>query len=74
MGWKKGQGLGREGSGTTVPVEAAIKTDMGGLRSDEEKYGMAPALMSADGPELQNSMFSVNAGSMLSAAKASMDS
>lgn len=74
MGWKKGQGLGREGSGKVLPVEASIKTDMGGLRSDEEKYGVAPALMSADGPELSNNSFSVNASSMLNAAKASMDS
>ncbi|KAL1525046.1 hypothetical protein AB1Y20_019919 [Prymnesium parvum] len=74
MGWKKGQGLGREGSGTTAPVEASIKTDMGGLRSEEEQYGVAPALMSADGPELTNGNFSINASSMLSAAKSSMDS
>ena len=37
MGWKKGQGLGREGQGREVPVEAHIKTDMGGLRVDGEE-------------------------------------
>lgn len=58
MGWKKGQGLGRESSGKVDPVEASIKTDMGGLRSEEENYGVAPALMSADGPELADSSFS----------------
>lgn len=74
MGWKKGQGLGREGTGTTVPVEAAIKVDQGGLKSDEERYGASVTPFSADGPSLQNTNFTVDANSMLGAAKSSMDS
>ena len=37
MGWKPGHGLGRSGSGITLPIEASIKTDMGGLRVEGEE-------------------------------------
>ena len=70
MGWKKGQGLGRNGSGTVLPVAAPIKSDMGGLASKDERYGVAPKLMSANGPELEDANFQVGTSSMLAAAKA----
>lgn len=72
MGWKKGQGLGRANTGTTEPVAAKIKTNQGGLATREEKYGGAVAEFDADGPVLREN-FSVGAGNMLAAAKASMD-
>ena len=75
MGWKKGQGLGRDGSGTILPVAAPVKSDMGGLASKEEKCGLAPKLMPHDGPELQDANFQVDTSSMLAAVQAaSMDS
>ena len=43
MGWRKGQGLGRSAQGTTLPVEAAIKSDMGGLRVEGAWRGVAVA-------------------------------
>jgi len=73
MGWKKGEGLGRSKNGATLPVAAAVKSDMGGLAAREERGGVAVALMDADGPSLNNSSFSVGAASMLAAAR-SMDS
>ena len=82
MGWKKGEGLGREKKGTMLPVEAAIKTDMGGLRAEGgEAYSGHVRIMSADGPELGNGSFSTGASSMLASLQkaqqstaASMDS
>lgn len=56
MGWKKGQGLGREGTGQVLPVEAFVKGDMGGLRVDgEETVRGKVHEFSADGPELSES-------------------
>ena len=58
MGWKKGEGLGRTRSGTTKPVEAIIKGDMGGLAVEgEEAYGGAVREMTADGPGLSTAAF-----------------
>mmetsp|Transcript_21731 Transcript_21731/g.65950 ORF Transcript_21731/g.65950 Transcript_21731/m.65950 type:complete len:520 (-) Transcript_21731:345-1904(-) len=74
MGWKKGEGLGRSKTGTTLPVAAMVKTDMGGLASSEEKYRAPVRVMDADGPQLSDN-FSVGASGMLAQAKAaSMDS
>ena len=36
------EGLGREGAGKVLPVEAAIKTDMGGLRQPPYKRNATP--------------------------------
>ncbi|KIH57957.1 g-patch domain protein [Ancylostoma duodenale] len=37
MGWKEGEGLGREGQGRQQPVETAIRKDRQGLGTTEEK-------------------------------------
>jgi len=78
MGWKAGQGLGRSGTGTTMPVEASIKSDMGGLRVDgEERWTGGAALeMSAEGPSLSDTGWSTSMRAMMgvSATAASMDS
>jgi len=77
MGWKKGQGLGRSNDGVMLPVEAAIKTDMGGLRAESggasETYGGAVASFGADGPGLVNESMSTGASSMMASLKATMD-
>jgi len=77
MGWKKGQGLGRSNDGVMLPVEAAIKTDMGGLRAESgganEVYGGAVASFGADGPGLVNESMSTGASSMMASLKATMD-
>jgi len=77
MGWKKGQGLGRSNDGVMLPVEAAIKTDMGGLRAEKggavEIYGGCVASFGADGPALNDAAFSTGASSMLASLKATMD-
>jgi len=76
MGWKAGQGLGRSNTGTTMPVEAMIKTDMGGLRVDGEERvgGGALEMIGADGPSLSDSAFAKSMGGMMGqAAAASMD-
>jgi len=79
MGWKKGQGLGRHGTGTMLPVSADIKTDMGGLRVDGEESvrgGAARDLGAEEG--LGDHAFSVNAAQILAQVQgrqaASMDS
>ena len=58
-------------------VEAAIKTDMGGLRADSggasETYGGAVASFGADGPGLVNESMSTGASSMMASLKATMD-
>ena len=76
-GWKKGQGLGRSNDGVMLPVEAAIKTDMGGLRAESgganEVYGGAVASFGADGPGLVNESMSTGASSMMASLKATMD-
>ena len=79
MGWKAGMGLGRSNDGAMLPVEAMIKTDMGGLRVEEEEVGFSARDLSADGEALTGDTFSVNASSILAAARgqtvaASMDS
>merc|ERR1719421_131462 len=63
MGWKAGQGLGRANDGAVLPVEATIKTDMGGLRVDEEetfRAGMAAADLSEHGEAALTDAFTVN--------------
>ena len=82
MGWKAGMGLGRSNDGAMLPVEAMIKTDMGGLRVDEEEdFGseFTARDLSADGEAALGDTFTVNAASILAAARggqvaASMDS
>eukprot|EP00965_Chrysotila_dentata_P222871 6193234-Pleurochrysis_carterae.AAC.1 len=51
MGWKKGQGLGRQASGVVEPVTTSVKTDMGGLAAREERSKIANAVpLSDEGP------------------------
>jgi len=74
MGWKKGEGLGRNRNGAMLPVAASVKTDMGGLAASSEAYRAPARFMEADGPQLSDS-FSVGVSGMLAQAKtASMDS
>lgn len=77
MGWKKGQGLGRSNDGVMLPVEAAVKTDMGGLRAESgdvsESYNGGVASFGADGPALANEGMSTGAASMMASLKATMD-
>ena len=58
-------------------MEAAIKTDMGGLRAEKggavEIYGGCVASFGADGPALNDAAFSTGASSMLASLKATMD-
>jgi len=55
MGWKAGEGLGRQKTGATLPVAAKVKSDMGGLAAAVEKGGGYSArIMSADGPTLSD--------------------
>ena len=71
MGWKKGQGLGRGNDGATLPVEAMLKTDMGGLRVDgeEELRGGSAREFNEHGEAMTSDAFSVNAASLLAAAR-----
>ncbi|PAA62377.1 hypothetical protein BOX15_Mlig015457g1 [Macrostomum lignano] len=44
MGWREGQGLGRQGEGRVEPVAVAMRTGRAGLASDGEKTGIRPRL------------------------------